>query len=285
MTKLFKFLSLPVLLLVPATLTATSAQSEEKTKIVIAMEGDFSPWNFSGPDGTLQGFEVDLYKDLCRRLEAPCETTVQAFDGLIPALTAGRFDAIMSAMTATEKREQVISFSVPYASYASTFATLEDSGLTNLPETKKVFSLVAEQGAVNSALKELREKLSGRTIGVQGSTSIAAFINDNFKDVATIREYKTGDEPVLDLLAGRSDIVFAGAVYLSTATRKPENKGLTLTGPAFEEGFLGKGAAIGLPKTAENLKVRFDRAINEAKADGTIRALSEQWFGIDVTPR
>ena len=83
-------------LLALACLSPIAARAEgpkEWKEIRVATEGAFRPWNYSNPDGTLGGFEVDLYADLCRRMQAHCTLEATPFDGVIPALLAGKFDA------------------------------------------------------------------------------------------------------------------------------------------------------------------------------------------------
>ncbi|MGL9774834.1 MAG: transporter substrate-binding domain-containing protein [Sodalis sp. (in: enterobacteria)] len=108
--------------------TSVSAQAAERKKwttVCIGTEGAFRPFNFTKPDGTLDGFKIDLYKVLCKSMQVKGEIVVQPFIGMIPALEAGKFDAIMSGMSATDKRRQVIDFSVPYSNSGQTFATLK----------------------------------------------------------------------------------------------------------------------------------------------------------------
>ena len=83
---------------------ATSAQAQVWSKIRIATEGAYAPWNFTTSDGQLAGFEIDLMNDLGARMEAECELTAQAWDGIIPALESGRYDAIMAGMSITDAR-------------------------------------------------------------------------------------------------------------------------------------------------------------------------------------
>ena len=108
------------------------AQGKQWTLIRIATEGAFRPWNFTEPDGSLNGFEIDLYKDLCARMKVSCEISAQSFDGMIPALNAGKFDAIMAGMSATAKREEVIAFSVSYGTTGQTFGVLKSGPLASL---------------------------------------------------------------------------------------------------------------------------------------------------------
>src|SRR3954447_3117329 len=99
---------------------ASGAAAQERT-VKIATEGAYAPWNFTGAGGKLEGFEIDLANDLCNRMKVKCEIVAQDWDGIIPALNAKKYDAIMAAMTITDKRKEVIDFSVPYADTPSAF--------------------------------------------------------------------------------------------------------------------------------------------------------------------
>ena len=92
----------------------SGAVAQEKT-VKIATEGAYAPWNFTSAGGKLEGFEIDLANDLCARMKVKCEIVAQDWDGIIPALQAKKYDAIMAGMSVTPKREEVMSFSRPYA--------------------------------------------------------------------------------------------------------------------------------------------------------------------------
>lgn len=265
----------------------TSAMAQEKTwtKIRVATEGAFAPWNFTKPDGTLDGFEIELYKDLCSRMKVECTIEAQSFDGIIPALNAGKFDAIMAGMSATAKREEVMAFTQPYGTTGQTFAVLKSGPLAAMPLNGKVFSLASNEASAAAAIEELKPFLKGKTIGVQGSSIAANFLDKYLKGTAEIREYKTTEQHDLDLTAGRLDVIMASTAYLSGAAAKAGNEEMTLVGPRFQGGMLGRGSSVGLRKSDPELKAMFDKAITEAKADGTIEKLSMKYFGFDVTPR
>jgi len=276
------------LALTGATLAlGTSAMAQEKTwtKIRVATEGAFAPWNFTKPDGSLDGFEIELYKDLCSRMKVECTIEAQSFDGIIPALNAGKFDAIMAGMSATAKREEVMAFTQPYGTTGQTFAVLKSGPLANLPLNGKIFSLATNEAGAAAAVEELKSTLKGKTIGVQGSSIAANFLDKYLKGTAEIREYKTTEQHDLDLTAGRIDLIMASTAYLSGAAAKAGNEEMTLVGPRFQGGMLGRGSSVGLRKSDPELKAMFDKAITEAKADGTIEKLSMKYFGFDVTPR
>jgi octopine/nopaline transport system substrate-binding protein len=261
------------------------AQGKTWTAIRIATEGAFRPWNFTLPDGKLDGFEIDLYQDLCARMKVACEISAQSFDGIIPALNAGKFDAIMAGMSATAKREEVIAFSVPYGTTGQTFAVLKSGPVTALPEQGRVFSLESDEAGAIKAIDALKPVLKGRVVGVQSASIATNFIDKYLKGIVETREYKTTEQHDLDLLAGRVDLVMASMAYLSGVAAKPDFADLSIVGPRFQGGILGRGSSVGLRKSDLELKTMFDAAITAAKADGTIERLSQKWFGFDVTPR
>ncbi|MDF2811224.1 MAG: transporter substrate-binding protein, partial [Microvirga sp.] len=67
-------------------------------------------------------------------------------------------------------------------------------------------------------------------------------------------------------------------------SQKKELEGMKVVGPAFRGGLLGRGVAIGLRKDDAALKEKFDGAITQALADGTIKKLSMKWFEADMSP-
>ena len=264
-----------------------TAHAEDKTwkTVTIATEGAFKPYNFTKPDGTLDGYEIELTKYLCDHMKVECKIVVQNFDGMIPALNAGKFDAIISGMSATAKREEVIAFSDSYGSTGQAFATSRESDLVNLPEKGEVFSLGSNEAGAIAEIDKIKPMLQGKTIGVQTASTGAAFVDKYLKGVLEVREYKTTEEHDLDLKAGRVDLVMASMAYLTTASQKPGNEDMTTAGPRFQGGFLGRGSSVGLRKDDTKLKAMLNDAIGAAKADGTIKTLSEKWFGFDVTPK
>ncbi len=217
-------------------LLAVTAQAEEKkrSKITIATEGAFPPYNLTKPDGTLDGYEIELSKYLCEHMKVECTIVPQAFDGMIPALNAGKFDAIMAGMSATEKRKEVIDFSMSYGSTGQAFATLKGSDLEALPMKGELFSLASNEAGARKAAEELKPLIEGKTIGVQSASIAARFIDEYLKDAVEVREYKTTEQHDLDLIAGRVDLVMASMGYLKTAVEKPANSDMVIVGPRFQ---------------------------------------------------
>jgi octopine/nopaline transport system substrate-binding protein len=261
---------------------APAAQAKDWSKITIATEGAFMPYNGHDASGKLVGYEIDLAADLCARMKVTCTVVAQDWDGIIPGLNAGKYDAIMAAMSITPKRLEVIDFSRPYSQAPSTFAVPKDSPLAKMPATRVSLD---EKGAAEAMVKDLTPFLKGKVIGVQVSTIQADVLNTYFKGIAAeIRTYKTTEEHDLDLQAGRLDAVMSSTSYFVSTLSKPGGDQLTLAGPLMTGGMLGKGSGVGLRKADPDLKAMFDTAIAAAQADGTLKRLTVQWFKTDISP-
>ncbi len=267
-----------------AGLWMSAAQATETPVLKIVTEGGYAPWNFVKPGGQLDGFEIDLAHDLCRRMNVTCEIVAQDWDGLIPSLNAGKFDAIMAGMSITEKRQQVIGFSRPYAAPLNGFLVMDKGTLTALPGAGSNVDLDHDEAGVKALIEQMKPLLKGKVLGVQGSTTASAFAEKYLSDLVEVREYKTVDAHNLDLLSGRIDAVLANAVVLKLATEQATMQGSKMAGPIFAGGVFGPGIGVGLRKTDVELKAHFDQAITAAVADGTVKGLSEKWLKLDVTP-
>jgi octopine/nopaline transport system substrate-binding protein len=167
-----------------------TAQAKDWKKVVIATEGAYMPFNGHSPDGKLIGFEIDLGNNLCERMKITCEFVAQDWDGIIPGLTAGKYDAIMDGMSITAKRQEVIDFSRNYSRTPTTFAVEKKGPLANLPDTGTAVSL-DDKAAMDAAVQALTPGLKGKVIGVQIATIQADLLNTYFKGIADIRTYKT----------------------------------------------------------------------------------------------
>jgi octopine/nopaline transport system substrate-binding protein len=260
-----------------------AAEAKDWTKIKIATEGAYAPWNFTNAAGKLEGFEVDLANDLCKRMKATCEIVAQDWDGIIPALNAGKYDVIIAGMSITAKRKEVINFSIPYASTPAALAVLKTSPLAKIPVDKN-YDLDKNKADAEKAIEALKASLKGKAIGAQVSTTHANFLDTYFKGVADIRTYKTTEQHDLDITAGRIEGAYASIGYWKPLLGKPEGKDLVVVGPTFTGGVFGAGVGAGIRKADDDLRKQFDTAIAAAAADGTIKKLSVQWFGFDITP-
>ncbi|MBB6484444.1 transporter substrate-binding domain-containing protein [Rhizobium lusitanum] len=261
---------------------AAPAVAKDWKTATITLEGAYAPWNMTNADGTLGGFEPELAKVLCERAKIDCKLVASDWDGMIPALNAGKFDVIMDALSITDERKQVIGFTVPYAATPAAFATAKDSPLAKAAGTGSTIKMTPGQTGVKE-VDALKEAFKGKTIGIQAATVYAKFVYDNFGSIATIREYKTGADRDLDLQNGRIDLGFDDAVYFMNAFASA-NDTLAFTGPEIAGSIWGEGEGLGIRQADTDLRDKLNEAIKSALADGTIKTLSMKWFKVDVSP-
>jgi len=265
------------------TITAGTVAAKDWTSVRIATEGAYPPWNATDSSGKLVGFEIDLSNDLCERMGVECEIVAQDWEGIIPALQAGKYDVIMAGMSITEERKQVISFSDSYAATPARFAVLQDSELADYQSPIERMVLDEIEPAEQAAIDDLKSVLDGKTIGVQVATTHANFLEQHLGDAVEIRKYDTQENLDLDLQAGRVDAALASMSYWAPLLETEKGAGFTVVGPAMTGGPFGAGVGVGIRQDDKELVDLFNQAIAAAKEDGTIARLSEQWFGFDAS--
>jgi octopine/nopaline transport system substrate-binding protein len=263
-------------------LATGAAVAKDWTTVRIATEGAYPPWNSTDSSGQLIGFEVDLANDLCERMQVECEIVAQDWEGIIPALTAGKYDVIMAGMSITDERMEVISFTDSYAREPNYFAALKDSDLASYQTDLDQADLDEVDSGEQAAIDDLKQALDGKTVGVQVATTHANFLDQYLGDAVDIRAYDTQENLDLDLQAGRVDAALASAAYWQPLMETEKGEDFVLIGPGFDGGPFGKGVGVGVRKEDTDLVEMFNKAIGEAKADGTINRLAQQWFGFDV---
>lgn len=118
-----------VAVLLASFMSVFPVRAEGERSLSIATEGASPPWDGTDANGELYGYDVDVGRELCRRINIKCSFVAQDWDGIIPALVVGKFDVIMSGMAITEKRKQSIAFSVPYAGGFNQFVVRKERGL------------------------------------------------------------------------------------------------------------------------------------------------------------
>ena len=281
-SKLMKSVALGVSL--ATALVVAPALAKDWKTVVIGMEGAYEPWNLTDSSGKIIGFEPDLAMDLCKRAGLECKIIAQDWDGMIPGLKAGKFDVIMDGMSITEARKKEVDFTKPYAAPGAAFLAAKDSPLAKTG-SGALISLDKDPAGGDAAIKAVQAALKGKTLGVQVSTTHANFASQYLKDVATVKEYKTTDDRDLDLKSGRIDAVLDDYTTVIAAAEKPDAKDLAIVGPRFTGGVFGVGAGMGIRKSDADLTAKFDKALAEAIADGSVKKYSEQWFKVNVTPQ
>ncbi|MCE7028827.1 ABC transporter substrate-binding protein [Jiella avicenniae] len=241
---------------------AAAAQDADKdwSKVVIGTEGAYPPFNFLDASGELKGFDVDIAKALCEQMKVECTFVTQDWDGMIPALQNGNFDALIASMSITPEREEQIAFTDKYYNTPPAIAVPKDSEIT----------------------EATGEALSGKAIGAQVSTTHARAAAALFPD-ADIRQYPTAEEYKLDIESGRLDAVMDDVVVLDEWVKSDAGACCKILGtlPA-DPAIYGKGVGVGLRKGDDKLKGMFNDAIAAIRENGTYKEIQDKYFDFDV---
>jgi polar amino acid transport system substrate-binding protein/arginine/ornithine transport system substrate-binding protein len=156
-----------------------TAQADEKLRI--GVEGAYPPFSWKEADGTLKGFDIDIAVALCEKMGRECDLVEQDWDGIIPALLAKKYDAIIASMSITEERKKRVDFTGKYYNTPARFVAAKD----------------ADFDATTEGLK-------GKVVGVQRGTTHQCYMEKMFPDTE-LKLYGTQEEVFLDLGAGRID--------------------------------------------------------------------------------
>ncbi|MGH1479598.1 MAG: transporter substrate-binding domain-containing protein [Geminicoccales bacterium] len=264
-------------------MTPSSGTAADWSSIKIGTEGTFPPWNATNGDGEVIGFEIDLAQDLCRRMGARCHVITQKWNGMIPALATGKYDAIMAGMTVNEERERAIDFSRCYGNDPALFVVNRESRFATMPVPQDKVDLATLEPEDQAALHELRKVMTDAVIGTQIATNQADFMYQFFGDVADVQPFDTLESMTYDLINGRIDAVFLTKAAWVRLSESDDSAGLIAVGPDLAGGLLGQGVGVGIRARDADLRAMFDKAIAAAIADGTVKQLSERWFGYDLS--
>ena len=251
-----KFFTLVLLFLITF---GTSVSANEWDKIRIGVEGAYPPFSSIEKDGTLVGFDIDIAKALCKEIGAECVLVPQDWDGIIPALLARKYDAIIASMSITPERKKKVAFSDKYYNSPAKFARKKGSGIT-----------ISKAG------------LKGKTVGVQRATIHDDFVTKEFEG-AKIKRYGTQDEAYLDAIAGRVDLLLADAIAMDEGFLKKDGKDWEFVGPNFsEEKYFGVGAGIAVRKGDRELAKLFSLAIKVIRSNGVYHMINGKYFTNDI---
>ena len=245
-----------------ATTAAGSASASDLKEIRFGVEASYAPFESKSPTGELQGFDIDIGNAVCAKLKVKCVWVENAFDGLIPALEARKFNAINSDMTITEQRRQAIDFTDPIYVIPNQMIAKKGSGLQPTPASLKGKHVGVLQGTIQEAYAKARWAPAG----------------------VDVVPYQTQDQIYQDLVSGRLDAAFQDAEAASKGfLKRPQGAGYEFAGPPVsDEKLLGAGVGFGVRKGDKALKDALNQALKDLKADGSIDRFAAKYFDVKV---
>lgn len=223
-------------------------------KMVVGLDDTFAPFGFRNDKNELVGFDIDLGEALAKRLGIKIEWQPAEWSGVVMSLKTGKFDAIWSGMSITPEREAEVNFTTPYIGSAQVIVVLSD----------------------NTEIKG-KDDLAGKVIGTQlGSTGEVAC-----KKLQGLKELKTYDvytEALNDLKTGRLN-----AVVTDDITARYYFQQQPGTFKILDDILSYEPMGIAVRKEDATLLDVLNKEIQSMIEDGTYKAISEKWFGEDMS--
>ena len=250
------------LLAMPAIHSARADTMEEVKKrgrLIIGTEAAYVPYEFF-KDGKIVGYDPDITELMVANLGVKAEFIDTAWNGIIPALYARKFDCIISGMTITKERTEKILFSMPYA------------------DASNMILLRGDEARIKTA-----DDLSGKTLGVQLGSAAANIIKvfeTKLKDggkpgYADVKQYEHYPEAYQDLINKRIDAVINSRSTMMVVMRDAPGKFKMIPGISDITAYFG----MGFRKEDAALRDFVDGQLSAMKSDGTLSKLQQKWFG------
>lgn len=224
---------------------------KEKGYFIVGLDATFAPMGFRDENGELVGFDIDLAKEVAKRMGVEVKFKPCEWDGIIFDLRSKKIDMVWNGMSITEQRKKQVAFSETY-----------------LIDGQIIFT---RKGTEPAKIKDL----AGKTVGVQLGSSGALAVEKNSisSQIKEIKKYSTNVEALLDLEAGRTDAV----VMDSVSGKYYNSKKDTLN--SSEESLSDEHYAVAFRKNDKALIEEIDKQLINMKNDGTFKKISEKWLG------
>lgn len=225
-----------------------------KGTVTVGTEGTYAPFTYHDKDGKLTGYDVEVTRAVAEKLGVKVEFKETQWDSMMAGLKAGRFDVVANQVGLTSpERQATFDKSDPY-SWSSVLVARNDSNIKSIDDIKGVKT-------AQSLTSNYGEKAKAA-----GADLVAV---DGLAQSLTLIEQKRADATLNDELAVLD--------YL----KKNPNAGVKIvwSAPADEKAYSG----LIVNKGNDEAVAKFSTAINELKADGTLKKLGEQFFGKDIS--
>jgi polar amino acid transport system substrate-binding protein len=222
-------------------------------------ETDYPPFNFAGPDGNPQGFNVDLARIMCEELKIGCTVQMRRFETLVASLNENRGDAAIASLAATPEVRAKIDFTDPYYRTPARFVARRDSPIGEV----------------------LPEKLEGRKVAVAAGTAHEAYLRALFTEVE-VRPYPTADVARLALRRGDVDLLFGDAISLAFWLNGTDSESCCAFrgGPYLDSRYFGEGVGVAVRRGNDTMRLALNYALFRTWEQGRFTDLWLRYFPI-----
>ena len=233
------------------------AELRSRGVFVLGLDDSFPPMGFRDEKNEIVGFDIDLAKEVSKRLGVKFRAQPINWDSKEQELNTGKIDCIWNGLTITDERKKNLSFSKPYLANKQVLVVRENSGFKKLSD------------------------LAGKKIALQSGSSAEDAVNDtpDFKDA--VKDIVFLDQNLMalnDLVIGGVDGVVMDSVVAEYAIAE---SGMPLV--LLEESLASEEYGIAFRKQDVKLTEAVQKALEEMAADGTVARISSAWFGSDIT--
>lgn len=234
---------------------ADASKANTSEVLRIGTEGAYAPFNYTNADGTLGGFDVELAQALCADMQVTCEIIAQDWDGIIPGLKAGKYDAIVAAMSITPERAEQVSFTEPYFSNTLVFLAKKDSSFN--PNNSN--------------------DIDDNLIAAQRSTISSQWLESTYPKAKT-KLYDTLSNAFLDLGSNRVDAMISDKVPALQWLNSASGGNYVVKGNEID---IDDNFAIAV-RPGDKLQGKFNQALANIKSNGTYDELNHRYFAVPV---
>ena len=231
------------------------ANIQSSGKLVVALEGAWQPWSYHDESDTLVGYDVEVSRAIAEKLGVEPEYVESDWDSLFAGLDAGRFDLVCNGVEVTDERALTYDFTTPYGYIHTALAVRKDNDeITSFEDLKGKTTA----NSLASTYMELAESYG-----------------------ATVQGIDTLEETIQLLTAGRIDATLNANVSFYDYLNVHPDADFKIVAQTEEASHV----AIPLRKgdASATLLEAINNAIDELRADGTLKELSEKYFGQDIS--
>lgn len=238
------------------TTAAPETTEAAKTTFTVGFDKDFPPMGFMGDDGEYTGFDLELAEEVAKRLGLEFVPQPIAWDSKDMELNSGNIDCIWNGFTITG-REDDYTWTTPYMENDQVFVVTGDSGITSWDD------------------------LAGKTVEVQADSSAEKALQEypdltaKFGALQTTPDYNTA---FMDLEMGSVDAIAMDVTVAGYQLQQRDGDFVILDEPLAAEEY-----GVGFKLDNEELRDQVQMTLEEMADDGTLKSISEKWFGTDVT--
>lgn len=230
-------------------------------RLRIATEGTYPPFSFTNEQGQLAGFDVDIARELCRRLEKECEVIAVPWNDLLPGLAGGRYEVIVASMAKTPEREQMADFTNSYYRTRSVFIGRPQNQLSRVtPETAR-----------------------GKVLATQEGTVYADYLRQHYQGAATLKFSDTIPDAFTALTSGAAELVLADNLSAFEFLRSDAGQGFNIIGePLTVDEVRGGVAYLQVRKGNSRLRDDLNAALRSLWLDGAYHKINARYFPFDI---